>query len=129
MALTTGKNITMNLMTERNCSGILDGKDAIGRSGWMTFFAISGYRESRIAVMTCSARLSLFHLRHRIADASDSPDKNSAVALITFIHLEMVAMAELCIKGLKTNVLDVFMTFLTISFNGKGRFSVVAGSA
>ncbi len=120
MALTAGIFGTVFSVTERDRSGILDREDTIGRDGGMAFFTISGYAESRIAVMTRAARFPLLHLRHRIADTSGPSNKNGTVTFIAFKHLEVVVMAESCVESLETNFHDVFMAFLTIALNGKG---------
>ncbi len=94
----------------------------------MTFFAISGYPESGLVVMTCTTRFTLFHLRHRIADTADPSDKDSAVAFFAFKHFEMVAVAEPGVKCLKTHIHDIFMAFLTIALGRKCSFTVVTSA-
>lgn len=129
MALTAGKFGAVFRVTESNCAGIFNCEGMIRRGGGVAFFAISGYAESRLAVMTRAARFSQLHLRHRIADTAGPAYKNSTVAFIAFKHLEVVAMTESGVKSLETDIHDVFMAFLTIAFNGKSCFSVVTGSA
>lgn len=124
-----GINVAMYYMTERNYSGILDCEDSITGGGRMTFFALSGYTECCFAVMACSARFSLLHLRHCITDTAASADKNGAVTFVTFKHFKVVVVTESGVKGLEPYVHDVFMAFLAIAFGGKSRVPVVTGSA
>ena len=116
-------------VTERDRSCVLDCEKTIRRCRSVTFFAISGHTKSRLAVVTCSARFSLFHLQHRITDTAGPTYKYGAVTFIAFKHLEMVAMTESGVKSLEPYVHDLFMAFLAIAFGGKSRFPVVTGSA
>ena len=116
MALTAGKIVAMFRVTERYYTGVLDCEETVRRGRCVTFFAISGYTKSGFAVMTCSARFTLLHLRHRITDTAGPPYKYGAVTFIAFKHLEMIAMAESGVKSLEPHVHDVFMAFLAIAF-------------
>jgi hypothetical protein len=116
-------------VAERNSTDILECKYMIRGGRRMAFFTISRYGKRSFTVMTGTARFSLFHLRHCIADTADSTDENAAVTFITFKHIQMYAMTEFSIKGFKINIHDVFMTFLAITFNRKSSITVVTGTA
>ena len=129
MALAAGKTGTMFRVAECDRTGILYREDPVRGGRRVTFFAIPCNAECRLAVMTRTARFSLLHLRHRIADTAATTYKNGTVAFIAFKHFEVVAMAESCVESFETDVHDVFMAFLAVAFNGKSGFSVVAGAA
>lgn len=103
-------------MTERHNTGILNCKDPDSRSRQMAFFTVSGYGKSRFTLVAHTTRLSLLHLLHRIADASTAANKNRTVAFIALEHFQMFAVAKPGVKGLETDILNIFVAFLAITF-------------
>lgn len=48
------------------------------------------------------------------------------MTFVTFKHFQVFIVTETGIKRLESNILDIFMTFVTVTFGGKSRFPVVA---
>lgn len=95
----------------------------------MAFFTITADSKGRLAIVAGSAGLTLLHLRHGKAGRTATSGIHSTMAIITLEKFEMGAMAEAGVKSLKGDVFYILVAFLTIVFDGKSGFAIMAGAA
>lgn len=129
MTVATGKQGPVLGVTEGYLAGIFYGEKYISRCSGMAFFAIPADAEGCFSIVAGSARLALLHIRHGKAGCSGSSGIHSAMTIITLEQLEMGAMAESGVKSLKGDVFYILVAFLTIVFDGKSGFTIMAGAA
>lgn len=94
----------------------------------VAFLTIVFDGKSGFTIMTGTARLSFFHIQHRMSDPVGAGNKQFIVAIRTVKrHLQMNFMAEHRIAA--HGNLSGLMTFRAITLDGKSCFSFVARAA